>query len=1003
MNSDHTQMRFLLVRNRGACRIVVILFLLLLAATPSLQGQYFPGYVMNAIDTAMSSIVMTRSDLSMRWDAAGNDTSRLDLLRRLFADPLATFTVADSIATMGLNYSVEPGPFFSYVGRLLDIPDGSFRSIRVLPNDSDIRFATKISIDTLDFTSALILRKFLALAVATDAASVSARGQIEPDRLARIVDYCDSLLIQSEGGGDATLVEMKEAERYGLARNKKFFNQDAAGLDYARLLGPGVTQFTMALDVAKKMAPEAAKFAQSVKTQLFRTPLGLVALGGGGDDIYTGDFFCIIDLGGNDIYRPTPRDKAAAFDHSTTLIVDFSGNDTYIGQDYDFGGALFGASTLIDLEGNDSYSAQNFSLGCGFFGTSVLYDGAGSDRYNGGTAVQGAGIFGIGVLYDIQGNDNYLAHLTSQGFGYTRGFGAIVDVTGNDSYIASSPYTDFLRYSDHFETFCQGAALGARPVASAGIGIIVEGGGSDNYVSDIFGQGTGYWFGLGAIVDRKGNDNYNAYQYAQGSGVHLAFGVLIDSSGNDNYISHGVSQGCGHDIAFGGLYDAGGDDNYVVESLSLGGGNADAVSLFIDAGGEDGYLARRDNTLGYSDLRREYGMIGIFLDLERKDFYGTSRGGNDSVWTGSYYGVGLDRELRPKDSTPPNTDPDGTPKKSPEEIEKELANDIPTLFIQASAAPQKWQYIVEPARKRLVDSADSSLPYLLGQLNTESPREALALGIILPRIGKKAFTDLVDTVRYGEINRVSKAMYALGEMKDTMAASAIGERLVDTSISWRLRASAGEAILKLRSQASKPFLKQALRDSFELVRGYATRALVMVADSAELVTMRPMLDDPSQIVRYQFQLALQRRNIDSIPGAFVDLMLASPSGPPHLLLLALARGFTDTPGRSRLLDGMLKSKQPSVRADAVRLGIHWNDDASLRRLAALRGSETAPEVTEALKGLPTTAGGKHEPRESPRPKKEAAKSAKTTDKKASTPVKKSKTPTTANEKKKKPK
>lgn len=907
--------------------MMIVTGIALLFPVSAAQAQYLPGYVVKALDSALASIAMRRDDLAMRWDAVPDDPHRLQVIKRLFGDPLASFSVADSLASAGLANVRQPLRLFSTALSLLDLDPDLAAASRPLPSDKDLRLVTGIDFDSLGFTVNILLRRLLSLAVATDATTISIRGAIAPDRLARIVEYCDSLLLQSEGDGEASVVEMRLSERYSIQRNKQHFNVDLAGLDYGRLAAPGITQFLMALDIAHGMQNEVKKYRDTLRTTILDTPLGRVALGGGGDDFYEGDFFLIVDLGGNDVYKLSSRTKQQAFDHPVRMIVDFSGDDTYVGGDYALGGALFGASTVIDLDGNDSYSAGNISLGAGLFGTSVLYDGGGSDRYTGGTFVQGAGAFGIGLLIDVEGNDLYHAHLTSQGFGYTRGIGMIVDAIGNDQYIAASPYTDYLRYDDHFETFCQGAALGARPVASAGIGLIAEGGGSDLYSADIFGQGTGYWFGLGAIVDRSGNDIYNAFQYAQGSGVHLAFGVLVDTSGNDNYISHGVSQGCGHDIAFGGLYDARGDDNYVVESLSLGGGNADAVSLFVDGGGEDGYLARRDNTLGYSDLRREYGMIGVFLDLERRDFYGTSRGGNDSLWTGSYYGVGIDGEIRPAD-TAPQPASGGGPQKTPEEIEKELATDIPTLFIQGSAAPQKYQYLVDPARKRLIDMADSSLPYLLTMLNTESPREALALGIILPKIGAKARPFLIDTVLRGDPSRVARAIYALGEMKDTLAAVAIATRLVDSVASWRLRGVAGEAILKIRTRQVIDYLRTAMNDSVELVRGYATRAFVMIADSAEILEGLRMLSDPSQIVRYQYHLALSRRNIDSIPGPFTAALMAAPEGFPHKLLASLARSMKSADGRSQVLSALLRSTNDHYRLEAIDLAAEWRDSAS---------------------------------------------------------------------------
>lgn len=931
---------------------MVLCAVLLLLPTRQGMAQYLPNYAVRALDSALGGIRMTQADLYMRWDAVADDPHRLSAIKRLFGDPLATFSLSDSIASAGLAAENGYKDFINYLGLQLDLGQDALFRDRAPSTDQEIMLYSKINMNSLTFTRALLLRRFLALAIATDARLVGVRGEIQAQRLARLVDYADSLIIQSEGSAEASLIELKIAERYGLARGKQFFNEDAKGLDYAGLLEPGVTLFTSALEFARTMSGQLHTFDDSVQTQVWETPFGLVALGGPGDDFYSGDFFCIVDVGGNDIYRPTHRTKMEAYDKNVQLIVDFNGNDTYIGGDFTLGGTVFGASTLIDMNGDDSYSAGNFALGAGLFGTGILFDGSGSDRYAGGTAVQGAGVFGLGLLIDASGNDHYMAHYSAQGFAYTRGVGMIVEHGGNDSYIAASPYADFLRYDDHYETMSQGASIGSRPIASGGIGIIAEGSGNDIYVCDIYGQGTAYWFALGAIVDKLGNDSYTAYQYAQGSGVHLAFGALIDESGHDNYVSHGVSQGCGHDIAFGGLYDAKGDDNYVVESLSLGGGNANAISLFVDGGGEDGYVARRDNTLGFSDLRRESSMIGIFLDLEKKDFYGTIRGGNDSLWTGSYYGTGLDGEFRPASESEPGPSGSAIPKKTDEEIAAELARDIPTLFIQASAAPQKYQYIVEPARKKLVERIDESLPYLLEQLNSESSRERLALNVILPRMGKRITPILIDTLLHGQMNRRGAAIYALGELRDTSAAIALGQSLVDTALSWRMRSAAGEALLKMPSSAARPYLRRALYDENESVRGYAARALTTIADSADFELLATLLSDRNQIVRYQVYLALERRRVDSIAMPYARALAGQKPGTAHELLYALAPTLTDPVSREFLLAAMLKDSSAAIRARGVRLALAWKDEVLLYDASKLKGHEQNSLVLFELNKIP---------------------------------------------------
>jgi len=226
----------------------------------------------------------------------------------------------------------------------------------------------------------------------------------------------------------------------------------------------------------------------------------------------------------------------------------------------------------------------------------------------------------------------------------TLGFGLLSDRGGNDLYYSGGKYTDRLRYFDHYLSLSQGFAYGLRPYASGGVALLGDRAGNDIYVSDIFGQGASYWYSLSGLIDEGGNDSYISYQYAQGAATHLTLAALLDKEGNDNYISHGVSQGCGHDLSFGLLEDWGGDDNYATGDLSQGAGNANGIGILFDFAGDDNYQVRKGaNTNGYGDFRRDYGSIGVFIDLSGKDSYAAGYR-NRSYWTKSRYGVGADLE-----------------------------------------------------------------------------------------------------------------------------------------------------------------------------------------------------------------------------------------------------------------------------------------------------------------------------------------------------------------------
>ncbi len=119
----------------------------------------------------------------------------------------------------------------------------------------------------------------------------------------------------------------------------------------------------------------------------------------------------------------------------------------------------------------------------------------------------------------------------------------------------------------------------------------------------------------------------------------------MDRSGNDYYFSKGVSQGCGHDLAAGYLIDYDGNDTYQAYDLSQAAGSANGVGILIDYFGDDSYEIKSTlNTQGYGNPRRDYGSIGLFLDLMGQDTY-IGNGRNNYYWINdSKWGIGVDRE-----------------------------------------------------------------------------------------------------------------------------------------------------------------------------------------------------------------------------------------------------------------------------------------------------------------------------------------------------------------------
>jgi len=371
-------------------------------------------------------------------------------------------------------------------------------------------------------------------------------------------------------------------------------------------------------------------------------------IGGSGNDYYSGDYRFILDFGGDDVYDLSYNPN----NPHGVIIVDLAGDDRYRGKtDFTLGSGCFSVGLLLDFEGNDHYDSRSFALGSGYFGLGILYDASGDDFYNGDTHIQGAGTFGIGLLIDEGGRDIYNGAIYCQGFGFVEGIGLVYEREGSDSYYAGGKYKDILRYKDHYLSLSQGFSYGMRPWMSGGIGAIIDLKGNDNYSSDIFGQGASYWWSLGLIYDSSGNDNYQSFQYAQGSATHMTLGILIDDYGSDVYFGKGLMQGCGHDYSCAILLDRHGDDTYTAYDLSQGAGSANGAGLLIDNEGNDRYFVKNPkNSQGYGNPRRDFGSIGLFIDLGGSDQY-SGNGHDNFYWrTNSKWGGGMDIELTPTDS-----------------------------------------------------------------------------------------------------------------------------------------------------------------------------------------------------------------------------------------------------------------------------------------------------------------------------------------------------------------
>jgi hypothetical protein len=346
---------------------------------------------------------------------------------------------------------------------------------------------------------------------------------------------------------------------------------------------------------------------------------------------------------------------------------------------------------------------------------------------------------------------------------------------------------------------------------------------------------------------------YKAHQYAQGSGVHLAQGLLWDASGNDTYTSHGVSQGCGHDIAVGLLIDEQGNDSYTVESLSLGAGNANAISLFTDLMGDDSYIARNpNNTMGYSDFRRNYGMIGIFADAGGNDIYG-NQSRNNSMQKRSTFGLFLDGEFGFIDKKAVNLTSERADSTISETDFGYVWSSIDSIFIRASAAPQKYQTGVETARKELIALGLPALSYCEEKYGTQMPRERLALEQIIPQL-HKAYPMEVEASLLRACEDDSSEVIGLGLSMLAKLKLKSGIPMMVSLLdhgNWRIRSIAAKQIGEIGelSDSVLEVLSHRLQDEESMVRASAAYSIGKILPSNVIELLQSALFEEAQIIR----------------------------------------------------------------------------------------------------------------------------------------------------------
>jgi len=448
-------------------------------------------------------------------------------------------------------------------------------------------------------------------------------GQTPEERLAPLIGQINQIFGEARqwynrAFADLTPAEMEflEAERWNISdvfaeatylhfdEDKDRFSKNKRLIDLATRINYGAL-----LEAAARLAlltdPEwvmhagrllHAVYADDLGAEIlyeYASPFGRYLFGGTTRHWYRQtDAAFILDLGGNDFYTGNCG-GGNSLSTPLSICIDLDGDDAYESTEPGSQGAgTLGIGALLDLSGNDTYISNQWGQGVGYFGIGWLQDLAGDDTYRGRTFCQAVGLFGTGYLLDESGNDRYEGDGHVQAVGLAKGVGALIDASGNDEYYAKGLYPTGYGDAGIFDAWSQGCGQGFRTLASGGLGLLIDNSGRDRMEAGNFSQGGGYYYGYGIVfAGGRGNDTYIGSRYNQGFAAHQALGVFLEEGGNDFYTTRqGVAQGLAWDECVTLFIDLKGNDTYQGGSFFSQGASAhNSFSFFLDRGGRDSY------------------------------------------------------------------------------------------------------------------------------------------------------------------------------------------------------------------------------------------------------------------------------------------------------------------------------------------------------------------------------------------------------------------------------
>ena len=186
-----------------------------------------------------------------------------------------------------------------------------------------------------------------------------------------------------------------------------------------------------------------------------------------------------------------------------------------------------------------------------------------------------------------------------------------------------------------------------------------------------------------------------------------------------------------------------------------------------------------------------------------------------------------------------------------------------SLFIQASAASYKHQYLVEPAREKLLSAGREAMPFLISKFTTNQPREYQALKDIFRKIKPELAAEFIAPILRNKTRQTyNPATEFLGIAGGRQLASLLYPDLEHDSLWVRLAAIRSLGSMK-DTTAEKLLAKQLTHNDYR-VRWYTAAALGKIATEYALTNLFKVTGDSLQLVKMTAYLYL-KNNLKQLP------------------------------------------------------------------------------------------------------------------------------------------